>query len=156
MDARKEGYIVIVEESDCWALWFHGIPAMGIPGADMVEDPRSTLTGSPGLRLARTRPGRRTSRRRSRSAPGDRIRRGDPGDEDRGGEGLSDLHAALLKTSWSSSAAMVQVKEKSRSSEIQSIYTSGDLPRRRTRHGVHRTPECPVTMFGVVAFLFDS
>jgi hypothetical protein len=33
-DARREGQVVLVEgESDCHALWFHGIPALGIPGA---------------------------------------------------------------------------------------------------------------------------
>src|SRR5438876_12119649 len=32
--ATKAGFIVLVEgESDCWALWHHGIPALGIPGA---------------------------------------------------------------------------------------------------------------------------
>lgn len=33
-EARAEGYIVLVEgESDTQTLWFHGIPAIGIPGA---------------------------------------------------------------------------------------------------------------------------
>jgi hypothetical protein len=33
-DARREGQVVLVEgESDCHTLWFHGIPALGIPGA---------------------------------------------------------------------------------------------------------------------------
>jgi len=33
-EARQAGYVVIVEgESDCWALWSVGIPALGIPGA---------------------------------------------------------------------------------------------------------------------------
>jgi hypothetical protein len=33
-DARKAGQVVLVEgESDCHTLWFHGIPALGIPGA---------------------------------------------------------------------------------------------------------------------------
>ncbi|MGH6793040.1 MAG: hypothetical protein ACRECF_09945, partial [Methyloceanibacter sp.] len=33
-DARKEGQLALVEgESDCHTLWFHGIPALGIPGA---------------------------------------------------------------------------------------------------------------------------
>jgi hypothetical protein len=32
---RKAGYVVLVEgESDCHALWYHGISALGIPGAD--------------------------------------------------------------------------------------------------------------------------
>jgi putative DNA primase/helicase len=35
-DARKEGFLVLVEgESDCWTLWYHGFPALGIPGATM-------------------------------------------------------------------------------------------------------------------------
>lgn len=33
-DARKRGSIVLVEgESDCHTLWYHGIPALGLPGA---------------------------------------------------------------------------------------------------------------------------
>lgn len=33
--ARQDGYLVIVEgESDCWTLWQHGIPALGVPGAE--------------------------------------------------------------------------------------------------------------------------
>jgi hypothetical protein len=33
-DARREGHVVLVEgESDCHTLWYHGIPALGIPGA---------------------------------------------------------------------------------------------------------------------------
>lgn len=32
--AREEGYIFLVEgESDCHALWHHGLPALGLPGA---------------------------------------------------------------------------------------------------------------------------
>jgi DNA primase len=34
-DARKAGYLILSEgESDCWTLWFHDLPALGIPGAD--------------------------------------------------------------------------------------------------------------------------
>ena len=34
--ARQAGYLVLVEgESDCWTLWFHDFPALGIPGATM-------------------------------------------------------------------------------------------------------------------------
>jgi hypothetical protein len=34
-DARKAGYAVLVEgESDAQTLWFHGVPAVGIPGAN--------------------------------------------------------------------------------------------------------------------------
>ena len=33
-EARKAGYLFLVEgESDCWTLWAHGLPALGIPGA---------------------------------------------------------------------------------------------------------------------------
>ena len=36
-EAQKAGYLVIVEgESDCWTLWFHHIPALGLPGVEMV------------------------------------------------------------------------------------------------------------------------
>lgn len=36
-EARKHDFVVLVEgESDCWTLWFHGFPALGIPGADMA------------------------------------------------------------------------------------------------------------------------
>jgi hypothetical protein len=32
-DARRVGWLVLVpSESDCWACWYHGIPALGIPG----------------------------------------------------------------------------------------------------------------------------
>jgi hypothetical protein len=37
-DAVKGGYQVIVEgESDCLTLWYHGEPALGLPGADTVN-----------------------------------------------------------------------------------------------------------------------
>lgn len=37
-DARKQGYLVLVEgESDSWTLWFYGYPALGIPGASMTK-----------------------------------------------------------------------------------------------------------------------
>src|SRR5258708_155890 len=37
-EAQKAGFLVAVEgESDCWALWFHGLPALGIPGANTVQ-----------------------------------------------------------------------------------------------------------------------
>ena len=36
-EAPGLGYLVLVEgESDCWTLWFHQIPALGIPGAQMT------------------------------------------------------------------------------------------------------------------------
>ena len=35
---REAGYLVLVEgESDSWTLWFHGLPALGIPGATMAK-----------------------------------------------------------------------------------------------------------------------
>ncbi len=37
-DARKASYLVIVEgESDCWTLWYHKFPALGLPGAEMAN-----------------------------------------------------------------------------------------------------------------------
>ncbi|HKB38710.1 MAG TPA: DUF3987 domain-containing protein, partial [Gemmataceae bacterium] len=37
-EATKAGYLTLVEgESDCWALWFHGEPALGLPGAETVD-----------------------------------------------------------------------------------------------------------------------
>ena len=34
-EAYSEGFLVLVEgESDCWTLWHHGFPALGIPGAN--------------------------------------------------------------------------------------------------------------------------
>lgn len=37
-DARRAGFLILVEgESDCWTLWHHGFPALGIPGATMSK-----------------------------------------------------------------------------------------------------------------------
>jgi hypothetical protein len=37
-EARKAGYLVLVEgESDCWTLWYHHVPALGLPGVEMVR-----------------------------------------------------------------------------------------------------------------------
>lgn len=45
-EAREAGYVVLVEgESDCHTLWHYGIPAIGIPGANMWRT-RSTPTCS--------------------------------------------------------------------------------------------------------------
>ncbi len=46
-EARKAGYLVLVEgESDCWTLWYHGFPALGLPGAEMARTlEESMLTG---------------------------------------------------------------------------------------------------------------
>src|SRR5215218_9687368 len=38
-EARRIGYVVLVEgESDCHSLWYHEIPALGIPGANNWRD----------------------------------------------------------------------------------------------------------------------
>jgi hypothetical protein len=46
-DARRQGFLIILEgESDCWTLWHHGFPALGLPGASMAEKlETSHLTG---------------------------------------------------------------------------------------------------------------
>jgi len=51
--ARKVGYIVIVEgESDAQTLWFHDIPAIGVPGANMwKEEWAEYFTGIPKIYL---------------------------------------------------------------------------------------------------------
>jgi putative DNA primase/helicase len=37
--AQEAGYVLIVEgESDCHVLWYHGLPALGIPGAKNWKD----------------------------------------------------------------------------------------------------------------------
>ena len=39
VEARKADYVVLVEgESDCHTLWYHEIPALGIPGASNWRD----------------------------------------------------------------------------------------------------------------------
>jgi hypothetical protein len=36
--AAKAGFLILVEgESDCWALWHHGLPALGLPGANTTK-----------------------------------------------------------------------------------------------------------------------
>jgi AAA domain len=36
--ARAEGLLILVEgESDCWALWHHGLPALGLPGSNTTQ-----------------------------------------------------------------------------------------------------------------------
>jgi len=41
-EARQAGFLVVVEgESDCWTLWFHQFPALGLPGADMTSKLKS-------------------------------------------------------------------------------------------------------------------
>jgi len=38
-DARKAGSLNVVEgESDCWTLWLHEFPALGLPGASMASN----------------------------------------------------------------------------------------------------------------------
>src|SRR5215217_4889475 len=46
-EARKAGYVVLVEgESDCHTLWYHEVPALGIPGAsNWKEEWASHLDG---------------------------------------------------------------------------------------------------------------
>ncbi|MGD9853262.1 MAG: hypothetical protein AB7T38_18605 [Nitrospirales bacterium] len=40
-EAKEKGYIVLVEgESDCQTLWYHQIPALGIPGASLWKEER--------------------------------------------------------------------------------------------------------------------
>jgi hypothetical protein len=40
-DMRREGFMVLVEgESDAQTLWYHGIPAFGIPGANNWKEER--------------------------------------------------------------------------------------------------------------------
>jgi AAA domain-containing protein len=37
-EGRKASYLVLVEgESDCWTLWYHQFPALGLPGAEMAR-----------------------------------------------------------------------------------------------------------------------
>lgn len=37
-DARRAGELLVVEgESDCWGAWYHGLPALGLPGADTAK-----------------------------------------------------------------------------------------------------------------------
>jgi len=37
--AREAGYLVLVEgESDCHTLWYHGVEALGVPGASNFEE----------------------------------------------------------------------------------------------------------------------
>src|SRR5262245_27210961 len=37
-EANKAGILFIVEgESDCWTLWHHSLPALGIPGANAAK-----------------------------------------------------------------------------------------------------------------------
>jgi len=35
MRAKSDALVLVEGESDSWTLWYHGIPALGIPGADM-------------------------------------------------------------------------------------------------------------------------
>jgi hypothetical protein len=43
-DARELGYVVVAEgESDCHTLWYHGEPAVGLPGAGLWKEDRDAL-----------------------------------------------------------------------------------------------------------------
>ncbi len=36
--AQRAGFTILVEgESDCWTLWHHGLPALGIPGSGAAK-----------------------------------------------------------------------------------------------------------------------
>ena len=36
---ENQGYLVLVNgEADCWTLWRHGFPALGVPGAKMIPN----------------------------------------------------------------------------------------------------------------------
>ncbi len=36
--AREKGFLILVEgETDCWSLWLHGYPALGVPGATNIK-----------------------------------------------------------------------------------------------------------------------
>src|SRR3989449_8820826 len=50
-DARNAGYVVLVEgESDCHTLWYQGVPALGVPGADAwKEDWQNCLKDIPAV-----------------------------------------------------------------------------------------------------------
>ncbi len=37
MREKSESLVLVEGESDCWTLWYHGFPALGIPGADMAK-----------------------------------------------------------------------------------------------------------------------
>ncbi len=54
-EARKAGYLIIVEgESDCWTLWYHQFPALGLPGSEMASKlEESSLAGIDMLYLLR-------------------------------------------------------------------------------------------------------
>ncbi len=37
-EAKTRGFVILVEgESDCWTLWHHGFPALGVPGATLAK-----------------------------------------------------------------------------------------------------------------------
>jgi hypothetical protein len=43
-DIKRTGKVVLVEgETDCWTLWHHGIPSLGIPGASMWQSKYAVL-----------------------------------------------------------------------------------------------------------------
>jgi AAA domain len=54
-EARKAGYLVLVEgESDCWTLWYHHFPALGLPGVEMVRTLKEAyITGIDKLYIVR-------------------------------------------------------------------------------------------------------
>jgi hypothetical protein len=46
-EAHQAGFLILVEgESDCWALWHHGLPALGLPGCGTARTlTADTLSG---------------------------------------------------------------------------------------------------------------
>ena len=63
-EARKAGYLVLVEgESDCWTLWYHHFPALGLPGVEMVRTLKEAyLAGIDTLYIVREPDTERTGR----------------------------------------------------------------------------------------------
>lgn len=41
---RKSGRVILVEgESDCWTLWLHDLPSLGLPGASTWREEHALL-----------------------------------------------------------------------------------------------------------------
>jgi AAA domain len=54
-EARQAGFLILVEgESDCWTLWWHRFPALGLPGAETANKLQAEyLTGIEHLYIVR-------------------------------------------------------------------------------------------------------
>jgi hypothetical protein len=49
---RDDGLLLVEGESDCWASWFHGVPCLGLPGAQAIKTLEAAhLTDMPRLWL---------------------------------------------------------------------------------------------------------